>query len=244
MPIERRALRDLIRAEVLRMLESGELSRTEFIREATLAAELNVSRTPLREALMMLEGEGILESEPGRGFRPVVVGPEAIKELCPIIAALEGLALELSPLDDLVALAPELLKRAMSFTQDKAEHGVIESYDDAWHDLLTSACPNGRLLDLITAQRLALHRYERAILPEESMLERSAIEHRDVALSLAEGDVSGAAKHLWTNWMNGMRSLLGDVPDHVTQKPFTANNTNKPASRAKHGPRTERTRKS
>lgn len=240
MPIERRALRDLIRDEVLRMLESGDLSRTEFIREATLAAELNVSRTPLREALMTLEGEGILESEPGRGFRPVVVGPEAIRELCPIIAALEGLALELSPLDDLVALAPELLERAMSFTQDKAEHGVIESYDDAWHDLLTSTCPNGRLLDLITAQRLALHRYERAILPEESMLERSAIEHRDIALSLAEGDVPGASKHLWTNWMNGMNTLLGDVPEDVTENIPNAHNTNKPTPPAEHEPPTKR----
>src|SRR6478735_2319718 len=103
MAIERRTLRSQVREELLARMRSGEVSPGESINEVQLAAELGVSRTPLREALIALESEGQIESENGKGFRFVPLSAREFEELCPIIVTLEGLALDLSPVDELSA---------------------------------------------------------------------------------------------------------------------------------------------
>lgn len=59
--------------------------------------------------------------------------------------------------------------------------------------------------------RLAIHRYESLLVPDEVMVERSAIEHADIARHLVDGDVSAAKHALDENWSNGMRRLLADA---------------------------------
>lgn len=59
MPIERRTtLRSQVREELLGRMRSGDVRPGQSINEVQLAAELGVSRTPLREALIALESEG------------------------------------------------------------------------------------------------------------------------------------------------------------------------------------------
>src|SRR5262245_11264637 len=96
MPIERRPLREQIREELLRRLDRGDFTAGTDVNEATLAVELGVSRTPLREALITLAGEGVLESNQGRGFSFAPVSRKEFRELCEIVAALEALALDSS----------------------------------------------------------------------------------------------------------------------------------------------------
>ena len=97
MVIKRRSLRAQIREELLRRLRDGSIEAGAGINEAELANELGVSRTPLREALIGLETEGYIESEIGKGFRFAVLGSAEFEELAPVIAALECLAIELTP---------------------------------------------------------------------------------------------------------------------------------------------------
>ncbi|HEY1176094.1 MAG TPA: GntR family transcriptional regulator, partial [Phytomonospora sp.] len=87
MPIERRPLRDQIKREVLGRLRRGDFPAGQNINEGRLAGELGVSRTPLREALIALEIEGLIESQPGKGFRFAPVSPREYQELCPVVAA-------------------------------------------------------------------------------------------------------------------------------------------------------------
>jgi DNA-binding GntR family transcriptional regulator len=212
MPIERRPLREQIRDELLRRLDRGDFSAGTDVNEAALAADLGVSRTPLREALITLAGEGVLESSQGRGFRFAPVSRKEFRELCEIVAALEALALEGSDSAYLKKIAPELLRLARDFPDPVAEHGVIERHDDEWHDLLLSGCRNERLLDLITSVKAGMRRYAHLLAGDDAPLEREADEHCRVAELLMREDLRTATEALRDNWVNGMERMLSRIP--------------------------------
>ncbi|WP_157251254.1 GntR family transcriptional regulator [Nonomuraea typhae] len=212
MPIERRPLREQIRDELLRRLDRGDFSAGTDINEATLAGELGVSRTPLREALITLAGEGVLESSQGRGFRFAPVSRKEFRELCEIVAALESLALETSDPAYLRKIGPELLRLARDFPDPVAEQQVIERHDDEWHDLLLSGCANERLLDLITSVKAGMRRYAHLMAGDDAPLEREAAEHTQVAEHLIAGELGRATQALRDNWVNGMERMMSRIP--------------------------------
>ena len=212
MPIERRPLREQIREELLTRLDRGDFAAGTDINEAALAAELGVSRTPLREALITLAGEGVLESSQGRGFRFAPVSRKEFRELCEIVAALESLALDCSDPAHLRRIAPDLLTMAQEFPDRIAEQQEIERHDDEWHDLLLSGCRNERLLDLITSVKAGMRRYAHLLAGDDTPLEREATEHRLVAELLIAGDLPKAAQALRDNWVNGMERMMSRIP--------------------------------
>ncbi|WP_022893981.1 GntR family transcriptional regulator [Agromyces subbeticus] len=211
MAIERKNLRSQVREELLARMRTGAVQPGEGINEVQLAAELGVSRTPLREALIALESEGQIESENGKGFRFVPLSAREFEDLAPVMAALEGLALKLSPLDELRVIGGRLATIAAEFSQEVVEHALVVSKDDEWHGIMLSACPNQRLLDVIASVRGAFHRYESLLVPNDVMVGRVAAEHAEIAKHLADGDVPGAVVALEANWMNGMRRILDNA---------------------------------
>ena len=210
MAIERKTLRSQVRDELLARMRSGSAQPGEGINEVQLAAELGVSRTPLREALIGLESEGQITSENGKGFRFVELSASEFEELAPVMATLEGLAIELTPLARLQAIGRELVTMSAEFHVDVAEHAEVAHRDDEWHGLMLSACPNSRLLEIIGGVRRLFHRYESLLVSDEAMVERVAAEHAAIANCLAEGDVEGAKAALKVNWLNGVQRLLAN----------------------------------
>ncbi|MBO2450831.1 GntR family transcriptional regulator [Actinomadura barringtoniae] len=208
MPIEHRPLREQIKDELLLRLSRGEFTADEPLNESQLSTELGVSRTPLREALIALEREGIIRSERGKGFRFAPLSSKEFRDLTTIVSEMESLALRLSGADFLKSIAPHLLDEARAFSDPQAPLNVIERYDDAWHDLMLSGCPNERLLDLIASLKLTMHRYERVVVGDQEVLERSAEEHEQIAERLLNGDVDGAVTALKRNWTSGMDRIL------------------------------------
>ncbi|HBN49407.1 MAG TPA: GntR family transcriptional regulator, partial [Thalassospira sp.] len=65
------------------------------IRERTLAQQLNISRTPLREALRILAVDGLVELLPSRGAIAANPSPEDVKHMLEFLGGIEGLAGEL-----------------------------------------------------------------------------------------------------------------------------------------------------
>jgi DNA-binding GntR family transcriptional regulator len=217
MVIERRSLREQVRAELLRRMRAGEAKPGTRVNEVRLAAELQVSRSPLREALIALEGEGQIESESGKGFRFVPLSATEFEELAPVMAALEGLALELSDPAGLKQIAGELAKDAEEFNSELVTHAIVMTKDDEWHTKMLGACPNQRLLAIINNTRLAFHRYESLLMADEAKFARVAAEHKAIAACLKKGDIPGAKEALKINWINGARRVLESADSKYLQ---------------------------
>lgn len=93
---DRSALHAAVAASLRDMIIEGHLEPGARLNERVLCEQLNVSRTPLREAFKMLAGQGLVELLPNRGAVVARMGIEDIEAAFAVIASLEGLAGELA----------------------------------------------------------------------------------------------------------------------------------------------------
>ncbi|MEZ5463519.1 GntR family transcriptional regulator [Dokdonella sp.] len=196
--------------EVLRVLRSrivdGEYPARTRLDENSLAAELGVSRTPLREALAGLEREGLVRHEPYKGRVVTDSEDEVVEELFPILAVLEGLAITSTGtypeqiLDELDALNTRLAKPGASGRQRHA-------LDAEWHSLLVAHCGNARLIELIARQRALASRYDGGADRGIAAVELTVREHASVVAALRENDASAAARLVSSHWHNGIETI-------------------------------------
>jgi DNA-binding GntR family transcriptional regulator len=77
----RRQLSDEVASHVREQIMSGQLQPGDFVRQERIAEELGLSATPVREALLLLKGEGFLELRPRRGFVVASLSPQDIRDL-------------------------------------------------------------------------------------------------------------------------------------------------------------------
>jgi len=157
--IERKTVAESV-AETLRTrILAGELSEGEQLRQEVLAADLGVSRIPLREAFRLLEGEGLITIAPHRGAVVAVRSPEEIGEL----------------FDLRVLLEPDIMRHAVPklTERDLSEAAVIlDGYNKALAERDVQAW--GRLN---TQFHLAL--YRPAARPRSLALVRSLLDQTD-----------------------------------------------------------------
>ncbi len=93
--VERRLLHEEVIDRLRDMIVQGELAPETKLNERVLAAQLGISRTPLREAFKYLASEGLIELLPNRGAVVAPLKPGKVKEIFVVLGALEALAGEL-----------------------------------------------------------------------------------------------------------------------------------------------------
>lgn len=222
MSIERQPLRASISNEIQKRIATGALHAGTSLNEPALAAELGVSRTPLREALLTLEHEGLLEARPGQGWIVAPLTANVAAEVYPMVAALEILALQTSVL-------PKPSKRLSKLTginarMLRATHDsfAAQQLDDEWHKLLVADCPNGRLLDTIASLKRVVHRYEYAYMRDTGSVPTSVREHEAIIAALRADDLERATAILQSNWSRAARVLMswlqGETPASATAR--------------------------
>jgi len=199
----KRPLRGELVDEITARVLDGRLPADARINEVHLAAELGVSRTPLREALIGLADRGLLVSAPGRGFLVAPFDPDEARRLYPLVAELEALALRWTSPLELASLPDELDRIADEMTGSADLPGT----DDRWHRLLTSRCGNAHLLRLIEQTKPLLKRYETAYFSGRDRLAESVAEHREIAAALRQDDLAGASALLVRNWVKALSYL-------------------------------------
>lgn len=91
-PIQRQTLHEAVASRVRDMIIEGVLLPGTRINEVHLGRELGVSRTPLREAMRTLAGEGLIDLVPSRGVMVHKPTPEAVFGMLEVLASLEALA--------------------------------------------------------------------------------------------------------------------------------------------------------
>lgn len=148
-PIEDRTLRAQVRRQILDRVLGGHFKPGEKLVETALSTQFQVSRAPLREGLRELVDQGILVSEPYKGFRVRPVSQRDLKELYSMRTALEKFAFTLAwpkrtpeALSQLDKRHDELMSvratgdQAQAIEREMAFHSWV--YETADHELLLS----------------------------------------------------------------------------------------------------------
>lgn len=208
-PLDRRPLRDEIRDLLTTELMWGKLKPDRPISLSSISEELGVSRTPVREALIALEQEGLVRSEQGTGFVATPLNKDRARDLYQLIAALEKLALSWSG-----AFDEEQLERLRSLDGERATeddpHRLVR-LDMEWHRALVAGCRNDWLRQILHNVRIQLYRYEFAYMSEASSKTEALKEHRHIRRLLEDGQVKKAADHLPHHWAKGLNFLKENI---------------------------------
>lgn len=204
--IKRKSLKSQIIEVLWQLILNGELQPNQPLREVHLSKSLNISRTPLREALQRLEWEGIVVSEVGKGFRLAEFSEQEINEIYTLRAKLESYALELSgiPPADVIE---ELTRLNIEMQKTDTPKKLVE-LDECWHELLIANCPNTRLLKMIKILHRQSQRYEYAFMNMNNSPEISVEQHEEIITHLKNEDLSKAAKVFAENNLVGVEALL------------------------------------
>jgi DNA-binding GntR family transcriptional regulator len=141
------SLREQIREHILEGIVSGRWKPGERIVERRIAVELQVSQTPVREALRELETLRLIESAPNKGVRVRSLTAADLKESYPVRAGLEQVAAELAA--ERLAADPSALEREVAALRsaDAALDGEAQvRHTVAFHHELVRAADNAVLL--------------------------------------------------------------------------------------------------
>ena len=180
---------------------AGELAPGSFLDEVALCARLEISRTPLREALKVLTSEGLLRHEPRRGCFVNQVTEQDLDEIFPVIALLEGrCAFEAArnatdaDLLELAALHERLIGHAGAgrTTDYYATNFII-------HEAIISLANNRWLAQAITDLRRILKLARLQSLAAPGRLQQSLAEHLTVFAALKSRDSEGAEAAMRTH---------------------------------------------
>ena len=181
--------------EVLRArIREGELPPGSRVREAEIAEQLEISRTPVREALRRLEADGFLAFEPHRGMVVVQLDHQSVMELYAMREALEGTAAGLAARhasDAEIAALLDMLDRESALFEDPDR---LATHNLQFHQALFRAAHNRYLLKTANALRdsMALMRGTTMAVPGRA--ETAHREHRSLADAIQTRDSEAAAR--------------------------------------------------
>ena len=147
-PIDRRTIGQQVADAVRRRILEGDLQPGQRLNEADVAATLEVSRGPVREAFWHLVGEGLLVYQPNRGVSVWCPARDDLRELSLVRAGIEGVAarqvLEVGGAPALaLRLAP--LVSAMDQADRRRDRPRAARLDGRFHAAIVDACGNARL---------------------------------------------------------------------------------------------------
>lgn len=196
-------LRNKVRDRIAEMLWDGTWASGDDLNEARLAEELGVSRTPLREGLLMLASEGLIEAKPNRGFHVPGVDPRAVAELYPVLGALEALAVR-GLTGDFAKQAKALDRISGQLDRSGLSKAKRYGFDAAWHQELVQPCGNQTLLKELRVLWARSRSIDGALARGMADVENSSTEHHRIAEALATGDLAGAASQVEAHWTKGV----------------------------------------
>lgn len=184
-------LRDRIAQELRDRIVTAVLPNGAKLDLDQLADEFGSSRTPVREALIQLSHEGLVDLAPRRGVRVKGMAPEEILDNFHVFAALSGIAAEWTTWHADAAFIDRL--RALKAATD-AEQG-FDLIEANWnfHREIHRACGSPRLRGLIAQLSRTIPAGYVTVIPEQ--VDVSAAEHGDILDAIATGD-SARARHV------------------------------------------------
>lgn len=193
-PIDRRPARWTVYDRLKNWVEDGALAPGEVVKDSEIAEMLGVSRTPVREALQMLEREGLVEMLPGRLTRVTDTTPEDIGLVYATLAALNALAAETGTpraTDADIAEMREHNEQLLEAIRAKDPVAAREA-DRAFHGVLVRLAQNPYLESAIDPLLTHIRRLEALYFRDDKPGRKSYEEHEQIIDAVAAGDLEAA----------------------------------------------------
>ena len=196
--IQKTNFRDQVRELILKKMRSGDLKAGDSLSLAALARELDVSVTPIREALTQLQVAKIIEAIPNRGFVIPLLNKNEARELYELVATLESFIVRNS-----VFKARDIQKlKALQQKFYKSNNGRDRiNTDFEFHDFLTSKYINSYMNKILLDTKTRIFFYEMEFMNQVNFYENSENHHEQIIKHLEHQQTEQAADIVIKNWM-------------------------------------------
>jgi DNA-binding GntR family transcriptional regulator len=212
-------LSSLAKESIRMRIVTGEIAAGEIYSAPALAAVLGVSATPIREAMLELTADGLVEAVPNRGFRVVELSQHDLDEIfelrlmLEVPAAQESARRGISPADQarFLEMAELIEKRA----QDGDTVGFLAA-DRDFHLGLIATLGNSRLVDIVSRLRDQARLYGLPMLAQRGELRESAREHREMLEAICRQD-AGVVAAVTTHHLEHTRGIWAGIAETADQ---------------------------
>ncbi|MDO5036685.1 MAG: GntR family transcriptional regulator [Tissierellia bacterium] len=146
------SLKDHVYNYIAKEIQTGKLKSDEKVNEQDICAQLNISRTPVREALIQLAADGFLESAPRRGFRVKPLTRKEGYDIYQILSHLDSLAASLA-MDNLTQADYDKMTELIDLMDFHIERSQFDAYfplQEKFHDVYLTRSHNESLVDTIS----------------------------------------------------------------------------------------------
>ena len=219
-PISRLPMREEVYDKLLNWIMEGVFRPGEKLVDKSLAENLGVSRTPVREAFRRLEDKGLVESAASRWTRVSKISRREPEMIYPIIWTLEELALT-QAFPDLTAqdfAAMEAANADLGKALAKGDPIASSKADECFHEIMILKSDNHHLLKILQDLKIMYRRLEILFFEGYTCDSFSVEEHETLLTALRAGDLPGALAALRTNWENSLKKvsrLVAETLDKV-----------------------------
>jgi len=176
-----------LRKEIL----ENRLSPGAQFTEKELSEELNMSRTPVREAMIKLQNEGLVEIVPHKGMRVLPLSPEDMGEIYSVLTCVESKAAALIAKQKMSEQELEPLKTATHDMEEALDVNDLDAWaeaDDRYHKKLLGLCHNKRLVNIALNYLDQAYRARMFTLRLRKYPIKSTQEHKDQVAAILSGN--------------------------------------------------------
>ena len=209
------SLKDHVYRYISDCINTGSLNPGDKINEAQVSETLNISRTPIREALRRLEQEHVI-ADTGKGSVVLGITAEDLVDIMDIRCKIEGLASyyaakNASP-EGLARLRHIMDLQEFYFEKRDAEH--LREMDDQFHDVICDMSGHAVISDTLIPLHRKTRRYRKASIADASRTAQVVKEHRAIFDAIAAGDADRAAELTTEHTIHAKESMMGRLKNH------------------------------
>jgi DNA-binding GntR family transcriptional regulator len=198
---------------------TGEIAAGEIYSAPALAAVLGVSATPVREAMLELTADGLVEVVPNRGFRVVEPSQHDLDEIFELRLMLEVPAAERAARRGISAADQARLLELAMLIEKRAEEGDTVGFlaaDRDFHLGLLGVLGNSRLVEIVSRLRDQARLYGLPMLAQRGELRESAQEHRALLEAICRQDAA-AVSAIATHHLEHTRGIWAGIAETAGQ---------------------------
>ena len=188
----------------------GDIPSGERLVENAIAETLDISRTPVREAIHKLEREGFLKKLPRGGLTVIGLTREDIEETFGIRCVLESYAARLAASKHQEKELIPLEKKVDEFQKylNLGKLDILPKINTEFHDLLYALSRSPKLIKMIAALSDQIFRFRQIILKNKSLARMSHEDHRQMIAAIRKRDVECVEKLVKAHIVRGQEVVL------------------------------------